>query len=77
MKIALKYCAQGRYEPKAVSLATKILTQYKTKLESLELIPSDGGCFELSLDGDLSYSKLETGEFPEEDEMVKLIGKRL
>jgi selenoprotein W-related protein len=58
-------------------LAAKILTKYKQQLEGLTLIPSRGGCFELSLDGDLVYSKLQTGSFPKEDEMVKLVGKRL
>jgi len=58
-------------------LATKILTQYKQRLEGLELQPSSGGCFELTLDDDLVYSKLETGQFPEEDEMVTLVGSRL
>jgi len=58
-------------------LASKILTEYKTRLESLELQPSSGGCFELTLDETLVYSKLATGQFPEEDEMVRLVGERL
>ena len=33
--------------------------------------------FELTLDGDLAYSKLETDQFPDEGEMVSLVGKRL
>jgi selenoprotein W-related protein len=58
-------------------LASRLLETYKQKIESLELMPSGGGCFELSLDGDLVYSKLKTGEFPDEGEMVRLVGKRL
>ena len=41
------------------------------------MIPSSGGCFELSVDGDLLYSKLETGEFPDEEKMVQEVGARL
>jgi selenoprotein W-related protein len=41
------------------------------------LIPSDGGCFELKVNGDLIYSKLETGIFPNEGEMVKAVGARI
>ena len=37
---------------------------------SFELEPSDGGCFELSVDGKLIYSKLETEEFPNEAALV-------
>jgi len=58
-------------------LAEKILTQYKQNLAGLELEPSGGGCFELHVGGDLVYSKLETGEFPDEGQMVAEVGKRL
>ena len=58
-------------------MAAKILSQYKQKLAGLELEPSKGGCFELSVDGDLIYSKLKTGQFPDESAMVAEIGKRL
>jgi selenoprotein W-related protein len=58
-------------------LASKVLTEYKQQLEGLELQPSSGGCFELTVDGDLIYSKLETGEFPDEDAMVAEVGKRV
>ena len=43
----------------------------------MELQPSSGGCFELTIDGDLVYSKLATEEFPDEAAMVALIGERL
>jgi selT/selW/selH-like putative selenoprotein len=41
------------------------------------LQPSTGGCFELSVGQELIYSKLATGEFPDEAAMVKEVGKRL
>jgi selenoprotein W-related protein len=58
-------------------LAAKILSQYKQRLEGLELQPSSGGCFELTVDGDLLYSKLSTGSFPDEQTIVDEIGRRL
>ena len=58
-------------------MATKILTQYKQRIEGMELQPSSGGCFELTVDGELVYSKLDTGQFPDEDEMVTTVGARL
>jgi len=36
----------------------------------MELQPSSGGCFELTIDGDLVYSKLADEEFPDETLMV-------
>ncbi|MCO6454528.1 MAG: Rdx family protein [Pirellulaceae bacterium] len=58
-------------------MAARILTQYKQQLAGLELEPAAGGCFELSVDGRLIYSKLETGEFPDEERMVAEVGRRL
>ncbi len=58
-------------------MASQLLTTYKQKIQSLELVPSGGGCFELSANGDLIYSKLQTGEFPDENQLVEEVGKRL
>ena len=58
-------------------MTQKILDTYKQKITGLELIPDSGGCFELSLDGDLAYSKLQTGAFPDESKIVAKIGDRI
>jgi selenoprotein W-related protein len=58
-------------------LAAKLLTSLKRKIASLELEPSTGGCFELSLDGKLIYSKLDTGRFPNEDQLLASVQQRL
>ena len=51
--------------------------KYGADLEGADLVPSSGGAFEVSLDGDLIYSKLKTGEFPDEDAIVAEVGDRL
>jgi selenoprotein W-related protein len=58
-------------------LTTRLLTQFKQQISELKLIPSKGGCFELTVNGELLYSKLETGEFPDEKKMEEAVGKRL
>lgn len=58
-------------------MASQILSHFKQRILSLTLVPSGGGCFELSLDRELVYSKLETGVFPDEARMLALIDKRL
>lgn len=58
-------------------MTERILKQYKAKIDELKLIPSDGGRFELSIDGDLVYSKLATGQFPDEEEIIDQISKRV
>ncbi len=53
-----------------------LLNEFKRDIKRLELVPSDGGRFEVSLDGKLVYSKLQTGEFPKDAAVVKEIKKR-
>ena len=42
----------------------------KQKIKDLKLIPAGGGAFELSVDGELLYSKLKTHQFPDEQKML-------
>ena len=77
MNIHLRYCSSWNYEPKAVSLTAKILMQFKQQVSSLELQPDQGGCFELTVGEELIYSKLETKEFPDEDQMIAAIAARV
>jgi len=58
-------------------LAAKIEAAYAQQGGKVTLIASGGGCFELSVDGELIYSKLATGSFPNEADMVRLVGERL
>jgi len=55
-------------------LAAKIL-ELGERIQSLTLIPSSGGAFEIRANGKLLHSKLESGEWPDFDEIVKAIKK--
>jgi selenoprotein W-related protein len=48
-------------------LTSRLLSTLKQQIKGLTLIPAAGGCFELTVNGDLVYSKLQTGKFPDED----------
>lgn len=50
---------------------------FKTKIKGVTLVPSSGGCFEVMVDGELIYSKLQTGQFPDEMAIVDAVHKRL
>jgi selenoprotein W-related protein len=41
-----------------------------------EMIEGSGGVFDIRVDGDLIYSKKETGEFPEHQLILDLLAKR-
>jgi selenoprotein W-related protein len=63
--------------PRAASLAEKLLNQYKNQIGEVALVPSAGGAFEVNLDGEKVYSKLETGTFPNERALLGQMGPKL
>ena len=53
----------------------ELLKGYEHVIESVALIPSDGGRFEVSVNGELVFSKLQAKRHAEAGEIVKLIHK--
>jgi selenoprotein W-related protein len=58
-------------------LTAKLLPRYKRAISRFVMIPSAGGCFELTVGGKKLYSKLKTGTFPDEDELAEAVGKAI
>ena len=60
-----------------MSVTTDLIKEFEPKITSWELIPSGGGRFEVKIDDELVYSKLETGRHTDSDELRKLIQAKL
>ena len=60
-----------------MSLASELLKKFEPEIETLTLIPSDGGRYEVSVNGKLVYSKLQTGRHAEPGEVAGLVEKLL
>ncbi len=73
MKIAIQYCNQWNYLPRAASLASQLLEKYGNNIENLSLLPSDGGVFEITKNDILIFSKKKLGRFPEDSEVFDLV----
>ena len=58
-----------------MSLEKDLLKEFEHLIESVTLIPSDGGRFEVSVNGKLIYSKLQTKRHAEAGEVVGLVSK--
>jgi selenoprotein W-related protein len=54
-------------------LAAELLNEFEPEIESITLVPSDGGRFEFSINGKLLYSKLETHRHAEPGEIAGLV----
>lgn len=58
-----------------MSLAQELFKDYEHVIESVALVPSDGGKFEVSVNGELVFSKLQTKRHAEAGEILGLISK--
>ena len=58
-------------------MTAKLLPRFKQSINRFVMIPSKGGCFELTVGGQLLYSKLQTGSFPDEESLIAQVGKVL
>ena len=74
MKISIEYCAMWNYLPKASSLEVELKNNFPQA--DISLISSGCGVFEISLNGNLIFSKKALNRFPEDGEIKKLVMDR-
>ena len=55
-------------------MAQVILDSFEESLEAVELIPSGGGVFEVTVGDQLVYSKKATGRHAEPPEVIEAVG---
>lgn len=58
-----------------MSLADQLLKEYEHSIEKIVLVPSEGGRFEVTVNGQLLYSKMETKRHAEPGEVLGLVRK--
>jgi selenoprotein W-related protein len=58
-------------------LADKLLDRFKNKIAEVALVPSSGGAFEVSVGEERIFSKLQTGRFPDERQVIGEIEGKL
>ena len=51
----------------------ELVKEFEDRIEAITLVPSDGGRFEVEVDGKPTYSKLQTGRHAEPGEVVRLV----
>jgi len=54
-----------------------LLDKYELEVGEIALVPSSGGRFEISVDDQLVFSKLAEKRFPEDEELLELVGRRI
>lgn len=56
-----------------MSLIDELLKNYEHVIEAITLVPSEGGRFEVTVNGQLLYSKLETHRHAAPGEVLGLV----
>ena len=70
MNISIEYCTKWNYKPRASSLEDELKKEFDA---DVELIASEGGVYEVVVDGKNIFSKKALSRFPDDGEIVSLI----
>jgi selenoprotein W-related protein len=63
--------------PRAVGLTDELLNGWAPIIRTIELVPSSKGRFEVTLDGELIFSKAALGRHAEPREIADLVRARM
>ncbi|MEM0293768.1 MAG: Rdx family protein [Saccharolobus sp.] len=69
------YCRPCKYLDRAINLARDILSYFEEA--NVELVQGDRGIFDVYVNDELIFSRYNQKTFPEHQEILKEIGKRL
>lgn len=76
-QITIEYCTQCRWLLRAAWLTQELLFTFETDIQQVGLVPSSGGIFRVSLDGDIIFDRKIMGRFPESKEIKQLIRNKI
>ena len=77
-KIIIEYCQPCRFEKQASDLASEIKLQFGDRAGEVIIEPTQlVGTFNVSMDGELVYSKKITGRLPHPGEVEQLLMTRI
>ena len=76
-KVKITYCADCGYEAQTLDLAKALMLEFGARLSCIELIPWEGGTFDVSVDGELIHSMTRDGGFGDTRAIKDEVGARL
>lgn len=75
--IEIEYCVPCDFRPQAIELAREVVDGWSERLVDIRLVPSSGGRFEVSLDGEIIFSKAALDRHPDAGEIAGLLSERI
>jgi selenoprotein W-related protein len=75
--IEIEYCVPCDFRPQVIELTRAIVDGWSDRLSEIRLLPSSGGRFEVSLDGELIFSKATLERHAAPNEIANLLSERI
>lgn len=72
-RIEIEYCRQCRWLLRAAWMAQELLVTFEEELGGVTLVPGTGGVFQVSVEGEVIWSRKGEGRFPEMKELKQRV----
>jgi selenoprotein W-related protein len=72
-RVEIEYCRQCRWMLRAAWMAQELLTTFEEELGGVTLKPGTGGVFQVSVEGEIVWSRKGEGRFPDIKELKQRV----
>ena len=72
-RVTIRYCTQCRWLLRAAWMAQELLTTFEQEIGEVALQPGAGGVFDVTVDGNLVWSRADEGRFPDIKELKQRV----
>lgn len=76
-RIAITYCTKCKFMLRAAWLAQELLTTFSDELGEVAIVPSSGGIFEVTLNGEIIASNREGASMPDPAAVKRTVRDRI
>ena len=75
--LTITFCTQCNWLLRSAWMAQEVLSTFSLEMGAVTLVPSSGGIFEISLDGELIWERKRDGGFPDVKQLKQLVRDRI
>jgi selenoprotein W-related protein len=72
-RVEIEYCRQCRWMLRAAWMAQELLVTFEEELGGVTLKPGTGGVFQVSVEGEIVWSRKAEGRFPDIKELKQRV----
>ncbi|HET8570133.1 MAG TPA: Rdx family protein [Candidatus Limnocylindria bacterium] len=76
-RVTITYCADCGYERETLALVEALMREFGSRVAAIELIPWDGGAFDVRVGDDLVHSMARDGGFPDTETVTAAVRRAL